>query len=148
MCIRDSGNPGGDGQTGDAGEGRGGTDRHNIVEIADPNSNYPVPWESATLFKDNSVRVIWASFVDDPASLSERDVSTAFASSGYYKCVESSTCSDSVQTKTPLNQLLNNASPSFEGAILRFVKKGTYHYICSRNNNFTNRSQKGRLTVS
>ena len=30
--------------------------------------------------------------------------------------------------------------------ILR-VKKGRYYYMCTRNNNFTNRSQKGRLVV-
>ena len=54
----------------------------------------------------------------------------------------------SVETKTVLQQLLNNASPSFEGATLRFNTPGTYYYICSRNNNFTNRSQKGQLTVS
>ncbi|WP_395241813.1 hypothetical protein, partial [Salmonella sp. s51933] len=37
--------------------------------------------------------------------------------------------------------------PSFSGVVLQF-KKGNYYYMCSRNNNFTNRSQKGRLTVS
>lgn len=147
--THNNGNPGGDGQTGDAGEGRGGTDRNNIVQVLDPNTNYPVPWENATLFKD--AEVIWASFADDPNNpgLSGQDVATAFASSGYYRCVATATCTESVQGKNPtLQQLLNNASPSFEGAILRFMREGTYHYICSRNNNFTNRSQKGQLTVS
>ena len=147
--THNNGNPGGDGQTGDAGECRGGTDRNNIVQVSDPNTNYPVPWENATLFKD--AEVIWASFADDPnnpSELSVQDVATAFASSGYYRCVQSTTCTDSVQTKATLQQLLNNASPLFEGAILRFTRHGTYYYICSRNNNFTNRSQKGQLTVS
>lgn len=144
--THNNGNPGGDGQTGDAGEGRGGTDRHNIVQIADPNTNYPFPWENATLFRD--AEVLWASFTNDPASLSSQDLATAFASSGYYSCVAAADCgAESVETKATLQQLLNNASPSFEGAILRFTKEGTYHYICSRNNNFTNRSQKGQLNV-
>ena len=146
--THNNGNPGGDGQTGDAGEGRGGTDRNNIVEIANPNTNYPVPWENATLFRD--AEVLWASFATNPSSVSSQDLATAFASSGYYHCVAAETCgAESVESKTTmLQQLLNNASPSFEGAILRFTKRGTYHYICSRNNNFTNRSQKGQLTVS
>jgi hypothetical protein len=121
-----------------------------MVQVLDPNTNYPLPWENATLFKD--AEVIWASFADDPNNpgLSAQDIATAFASSGYYSCVEAATCgAESVETKpTTLQQLLNNASPSFEGAILRFPTAGKYYYICSRNNNFTNRSQKGQLTVS
>ena len=108
-----------------------------------------MPWENATLFKD--AEVVWASFAADPnnPNLSSQDLATAFASSGYYRCVAAATCgAESVETKATLQQLLNNASPSFEGAILRFNRAGTYHYICSRNNNFTNRSQKGQLTVS
>ena len=146
--THNNGNPGRDGQTGDAGEGRGGTDRNNIVQILDPNTNYPLPWENV---KD--AQVIWASFASNPnnPSLSPQDIATAFASSGYYGCVAAATCgAESVETKTVLQQLLNNASPSFEGAILRFNTPGTYYYmyICSRNNNFTNRSQKGQLMVS
>jgi hypothetical protein len=36
--------------------------------------------------------------------------------------------------------------PSYAGLLLQF-KRGAYYYMCSRNNNFTNRSQKGRLYV-
>ena len=145
--THNNGNPGGDGQTGDAGEGRGGTDRNHIVQILDPNTNYPLPWENATLFKD--AQVVWASFASSPnnPSLSPQDIATAFASSGDYGCVAAPTCgTESVEMKTVLQQLLNNASPSFEGAILRFPMPGTYYYICSRNNNFTNRSQMGIMS--
>ena len=45
-----------------------------------------------------------------------------------------------------MNNQLNNAPASYEGAMMRFTA-GTYNYICSRNNNFTNRSQKGKITV-
>ena len=54
---------------------------------------------------------------------------------------------ESVEAKTPMNQLLDNAPASFEGAVLQ-LKRGVYYYICSRNNNFTNRSQKGMKTVT
>jgi hypothetical protein len=45
-----------------------------------------------------------------------------------------------------VDPLLNNASPYFNGGLLRF-KPGTYHYACTRNNNFSNRSQKATLVV-
>ena len=102
-----------------------------------------------------SAELLWAKngvTVQDPAS--DMDVQIAdkrayFASIGYYHCYYSSTCgTDSVEGKDDqLNQLLNNAPASFEGAVLRYRQKGNYHYMCSRNNNFTNRSQKGQLTV-
>ena len=45
-----------------------------------------------------------------------------------------------------LEKVLDNAPASFPGVLLK-VKAGHYYYICTRNNNFTNRSQKGHLNV-
>lgn len=130
-----------------------------MVEIPHPNSNYPLPIDKqtpvdaplpmgASMFKD--AEVAWASFpVETPVN--ETNLEVAFASAGYYHCVDragSSCTAESVQTKAQLNQLLNNAPASFEGALLCFPRPGFYHYISSRNNNFTNRSQKGMLRVT
>ena len=67
---------------------------------------------------------------------------------------------------TKLNNQLNNAPASFEGlSLISFfiflstnsfhssgallqVSRGTYHMMCTRNNNFSNRAQKGTLTVT
>ena len=170
--THNNGQPGGDGQTGDAGEGTGGkkngykeitspdhvhthththtgTDRHNIVEIPDPNSNFPSLMDQGSLngammFKDADV--VWSSIpLHNQNRRNKTNVEVAFASAGYYHCLDG--CTESVAMKTLMNRLLNNAPASFEGAILRFRRTGTYHYISSRNNNFTNRSQKGKLTV-
>ena len=126
-----------------------GTDRSNIVQTIGPNVNYPLPWDrniEGNMFMD--AEVLWTSVGIDLKDLSAHDHAVAFSSAGYYKCIEDNDCSaESLQTKTPMNQLLNNAPASFEGALLRFTKTGTYYYICSRNNNFTNRSQKGQITV-
>ena len=93
----------------------------------------------------------WAPGVANQAQLnaySKEDVAVMLASSGYYKCVNNAKCGgNSVQTKTPMNNLLNNAPASFEGVVLK-IQKGTYHYMCSRNNNFSNRSQKGSIVVN
>ena len=123
-----------------------GTDRNNIVQTSGPNVNYPTPWdklEDGTGLFENA-EVLWTSVSPNPVS--PLDNAVAFASAGYYQCFAISTCAESVEGKTPMDQLLNNAPASFEGALLRF-KEGTYHYICSRNNNFTNRSQKGVIVV-
>merc|ERR1719493_572045 len=41
--THNNGNPAGDGQAGDAGEGRGGSDRSNLMQYMDKNSSYPMP---------------------------------------------------------------------------------------------------------
>ena len=117
-----------------------GTDRNNIVEVLDPIDNYPVPFENSTMFTGAKLR--WSS---SPQTKILVDVAVSFASAGYYSCLTG--CNNSPQIRTPtLNNLLNNAPASYQGMILQF-SKGTYHYICSRNNNFSNRSQKGWIKV-
>ena len=68
---------------------------------------------------------------------------------GYYSCLRKSTCNkDSVEAKTTkMDSLLNNAPASFGGMILEFSNTGCFYYICSRNNNFSNRSQKGVICI-
>ncbi|KAK3607199.1 hypothetical protein CHS0354_008883 [Potamilus streckersoni] len=43
---------------------------------------------------------------------------------------------------------LNNADPYFNLEPVKVTTVGTYHYVCTRNNNFSNRDQKGRITVN
>ena len=106
-----------------------------------------MPYEQTTMWQ--GAEMVWKpADWQNTTVLGEDDIAAAFASSGYYHCVRSGTCTRSIEgTATRLQKLLNNASPSFTGAVMKF-KTGTYHYICSRNNNFTNRSQKGMLTVT
>lgn len=141
--THNNGNPGGDGQTGDAGEGRSGTDRHNFLELLNPSDNFPRPFESATMYKN--MEVIWNSVQGEEAN-NQKNVAIQLASSGYYECSRDGNCEDRIGEKEKVNSTLDEASPSYAGILARF-KKGTYHYVCTRNNSFTNRSQKGQLHV-
>ena len=42
---------------------------------------------------------------------------------------------------------LDDAGTYFDLGPQKVTQTGTYHYMCTRNNNFSNRSQKGRLVV-
>ncbi|KAK2171036.1 hypothetical protein NP493_1112g00003 [Ridgeia piscesae] len=137
-----NGGPRGDGQTGADGEGKAGTDRNNLVQISDLNKNFPMPFENTTMW--SNVEVVW--IYHGKTELTSRDLALNMASSGYFVCLKKSDCSESAEDSLPLNTKLDNTSPSYEGALLRF-KKGRYHFMCTRNNNYTNRSQKGTIIV-
>ena len=70
------------------------------------------------------------------------------ASSGYYSCLREADCNRAVESEDLLLQSqLDNAPASFHGNIVKF-SPGQYFFISTRNNNFSNRAQKGRFTVT
>ena len=42
---------------------------------------------------------------------------------------------------------LDDAGTYYDLGPKKITQSGVYHYMCTRNNNFSNRSQKGRLVV-
>ncbi|CAF2188006.1 unnamed protein product [Rotaria magnacalcarata] len=142
---------GSDGETGADGQGNAGTDRSNLVEIRDRDENYPFPYEQTTFWKNVNVR--WSPMNKSNDNIRQDDLALYFASSGYYRCQRTADCTGAnslytLETRTTrLDSLLNVASASFAGAVLR-VNPGTYYMMCTRNNNFSNRAQKGTLTVT
>ena len=153
-----NGNPAGDGQAGDDGQGNTGTDRNNFVEVSDLNQNYPLPFENTKIWNDIQViGVINSSFVDTDTNsyfvsgtFSSKDIALLFSTSGYYQCASKTTCTQSFDSVTTvIDANLNQAPASVAGAIFSFKNSNrVYNYICSRNNNFSNRSQKGSLIVA
>jgi hypothetical protein len=52
------------------------------------------------------------------------------------------------EDQNPQNCKLLNAAPQrFSGALVKMNSVGSYAYMSTRNNNFSNRSQKGHITV-
>jgi len=98
------------------GEGVARSDRSNFMQMLNHSSNYPANLTHITFIK-HGIR---------GQSLLE--------TLRYYALANQ-----------PNNQAqLNDASPYFDGGLLRF-SRGTYFYMSTRNNNFSNRSQKGLI---
>jgi len=101
--THNNGAPGGDGQTGDDGEGRGGSDRSNLVQMAGMDQSYPVPYDTMR-YED---------------------------------------------------ELLNNVSASFRAGLICCLRddlsadeEKTFAFLSTRNNNFSNRSQKWKFVLT
>jgi len=124
---------------GNQGEGRVKTDRSNIVQIADMSRNYPLTdaelQSTKLLFKDDELRKRMAmidqvnckNYADLKA---DQDNGVANIDQNLQNCM-----------------VLNAASPRFSGALVKMTDVGSYYYMSTRNNNFSNRSQKGSITV-
>jgi hypothetical protein len=139
----------GDGQGGDAGEGTGGTDRSNFVQLVNPSENFPMPLDK---YADN----IWANSICQrldgtaigtaAAGTTNVDCAVWMATSGYFRAATD--VRGATAGGDDLNPTLNNAPPSLVGGVaLKISKAGLYFYASTRNNNFSNRSQKGTIIV-
>lgn len=139
--THNNGNPAGDGQAGDAGEGTGGTDRSNLAELQELRSSFPVPYDKTTgaFFDDENTECTWCI---DGTKIKPSDAKIVAASGGYYKDEAA------IADRDALNPLLNNGGASFRQGMCCCVKKeGVFNLVSTRNNNFTNRSQKLHIVV-
>jgi len=154
--THNNGDPAGDGQAGDAGEGTTGTDRSNFVLMGgatntqgDRLENYPMPLDknvATNLFKQVAGCYTLKAQAATSASDANKFVDCALilATSGEYRA------RTEVTDTTDFDELLNNSPASLIGGIVldfNSVPTGTYNYMCTRNNNFSNRSQKGSIIV-
>jgi len=126
-----------------AGEGTQGTDRSNIVQLEDRRKNYPVSFDSQTMFKTPGKA--W-----EMALLNQYGgkVCTTVDEQG---CCKTKTMldNDGNRDQNPQNcAKLNGPVAFFDGGVQRMSSAGTYYYMSTRNNNFSNRSQKGTLEVT
>jgi len=148
--THNNGNPAGDGQAGDAGEGTGGTDRSNLVELPGANAglrgSYPRPYDvgAQDTFLD-SADCKWAL---DNAPVDPQDAKIILASGGYYTEEQSNNANHAINNRDELDPLLNNVSASFrQGLICCVNTPGEWFMVSTRNNNFSNRSQKMHIVA-
>jgi len=164
--THNNGNPAGDGQAGDAGEGRGGSDRSNLVQIIDKNSTYPAPLDKMgslqmTDFFQNSD--VYRTYTGERVNSGQivngqetpKDAQVYFASAGYFNSVDKiandpalQNGQDNVGGAARLQVLLNNAPASMRGMTVCPKVPGEYEFTCTRNNNFSNRDQKLTIKVN
>ena len=128
-----------DGQAGDDGEGQGGTDRSNMIQLYYNKVNFPLPGENHTMFEN--AEFLWSS-KDSSSDIAPFEAAIAHATSGYYWSAK-----DVKDNKSKLDRRLNNANPSFQGVVFKPQADQKYYYVGMRNNNFSNRSQKGKLVI-
>jgi hypothetical protein len=135
--------------------------RHNVVLLDDLKENYPKFYSTYNniLFPADSQlssRVTFASHLTHKAQYaSKMQLVQAFATGGYVGPLPTNTNGgyspaefDALDAGNVANKgLLDNVSPTFRGPLIQLMDTGTVHYMCTRNNNFSNRSQKGTITV-
>jgi len=160
--THNNGNPAGDGQAGDAGEGRGGSDRSNIMQLLNKNSTYPLPLDKKVLpdFFENSK--CYHTYTGDALSsgatagatddenLDAKDCQAYFMSAGFYPGMDNIGNIDNLDGNgaDELDVLLNNTPASMRGVTVCPQTAGEYVFTCTRNNNFSNRDQKLVITVT
>ena len=112
-----------------------------------PDVSYPLSDATGTLF--DVATVIDAPNPDDFAKIKTgEDTIIAMATAGYFKRAQD--VPDKFQFENcneQQGQQLDCYPPSYSGLLLK-LPPGQYYYMCSRNNNFTNRNQKGSIKVT
>jgi len=141
--THNNGNPAGDGQAGDAGEGRGGSDRSNIMEMSALRNSYPMPYDQYASFFD----VVTCKRPMEDEILSAADVKIILATQGYFSSEQDAADNNGDN----VDPLLNNVSGAFKQGVVcctdANTTPGDYYLVSTRNNNFSNRSQKMKIKV-
>ena len=119
-----------DGQTGDDGQGKSGSDRSNFVQIPDLGKNFPLPYEHTSIW--NGIDCLWSSPSNGKCKESNRDMAIYYAYSGFYHCYEDCGAKSYTQSKEKVDPLLNTAPASVNGHVFSFNKPGNYTYMSSR----------------
>jgi len=123
---------------GNAGEGRDGTDRSNAVQLPREDSSFPATddWIAQNprkvMFEDAGLRLRMAQ-LDQTNCLTRAEIEAA---------------GQNADQSLQYCGKLNAADRYFDGGLVRQNKTGEFHYMSTRNHNFSNRDQKGQLTVS
>jgi len=157
--THNNGNPGGDGQTGDAGEGRGGSDRSNFVQMYSMQESYPLTYDK---FDDDFFDYVTCYHpIFSSQTVSSDDARLILGTAGFYRSTDyaeyhiASTTGNDGQDGL-LDVLLNNVSASFRQGLVCCINSNAlsdddeiiFAFLSTRNNNFTNRAQKAKIIIT
>ncbi|CAJ1336574.1 unnamed protein product [Effrenium voratum] len=121
-----------------AGNGRAGTDRSNLVQVQSRSETVPLPLSKHTLLFNALANP------DDPEG---RRLADKFAYLGQDSIVTCDPDTNNQNSETNCKQL-NGASAYFDGGLVEMKTVGTHHIASTRNNDFSNRSHKAQITVT
>ena len=114
--------------------------------MSSPDISYPIENTQGTLF--DQATVVDAPDTADEVTQTGADISIAMATAGYFKTAANVPGNFNVPgCDDDEAQTLDCYPPSYHGLLLKFDEPGVYHYMCTRNNNFTNRNQKATIEV-
>jgi len=154
--THNNGNPAGDGQAGDAGEGRGGSDRSNLIQLKAKEETYPIPLDKfgsiagvEDFFSNSDCYqtiggATWNTGTSAGAGVANKDSQAYLLSGGYYNTI----AEINGNTKETLDPLLDNVSASMRSITCCPKTTGTSFFTSTRNNNFSNRDQKLKIEVT
>jgi len=125
-----------------AGEGTQGTDRSNIVQLTEGRENIPMNFTEQWMF-DDATAFKFAHLNQYGGKVCKTDGETGCCKTRAQLQTAGGNINENVQNCAKLND--PNAA-YFNGGLVE-MKAGYYKYMSSRNNNFTNRSQKGYISV-
>jgi hypothetical protein len=124
---------------GNDGNGRQGTDRSNLVQMDTRDQNIPMAKEGHTLFYDAA---------EDPDN--EEGLANlrkmAYLNQNYIVTCDQNPNANEDNSVTDCQQL-NGASAYFDGGVIEMKQVGEHKVMSTRNNDFSNRSQKATIRV-
>ena len=135
---------------GNAGEGRRMTDRSNLVQIASLDDNIPVPITQHTLFTNGD-----GADMQTVGLLARLNQTNCDENSNNDQDIRNCKCMCAYRLLWDHHFVITNfivdlnAAPGyFDGGLVRMNSIGSHYYMNTRNNNFSNRSQKGSFVTN
>jgi len=126
------------------GEGKDNTDCSNVVQVENLSTNKPIDDTSANLeSKGITAMITSAASRLHLATLSMTDC----ASYDDLVAAHGKDNTNAIEQDARNCMKLNTCPLYFDGGVYRMNNTGSFHYMSTRNNNFSNRSQKGSIIV-
>ncbi|CAK9080995.1 Protein DD3-3 [Durusdinium trenchii] len=123
---------------GNAGNGRTGTDRSNLVQLQSQDETVPLPMDKHTLLFNA---------LANPNDEEGKNLVRKFAYLDQESIVTCDPATNDQQSETNCKQL-NGASAYFDGGLVEMKQVGKHYVASTRNNDFSNRSHKAVIVVT